>query len=235
MKSSETHPILFQARRRAAGFTLTELLVVIVIIVVLASLGMMAISSTRRSASSAVCVTKMRQIGSALLIYSQENSGRLPTSSAYGTLFGGQGPWYNRDDRRLQKHIGGYLGALESTTWSTQGSQMDFNAGFSWPALIANCKRGASSVLLNSSVKYRNGGSISSVSPWSGSKPDGGAYVGRTLDNIEEPGKSQVFIEVDQKNTNAGWKDLQPANPIHGKYRNALYFDWHVERVPVTP
>jgi prepilin-type N-terminal cleavage/methylation domain-containing protein/prepilin-type processing-associated H-X9-DG protein len=235
MKSSRPNPISNQTRSRAVGFSLPEILVVIVIIAVLASLGMMAISSTRRSASSAVCVTKMRQIGSALLIYSQENSGRLPTSSSYGTLFVGQGPWYNRDDRRLQKYIGEYLGAQQSTTWSTQGAQMDFNAAFSWPALIANCKRGASSVLLNTSVKYRNGGSISSVSPWSGSKPDGGAYVGRTIDNIEDPGKSQVFIEVDQKNTSAGWKDLQPANPIHGKYRNSLYFDWHVERVPAVP
>lgn len=220
---------------RAAGFSLTEMLVVIVIITVLASMATMTVSSIRRSASSAICVTNMKQIASGLLIYSQEHSGRLPTSSSYGTLFGGQGPWYNRDDRRLQKHLGEYLGARESTTWSTQGAQMDYNSAFSWPALIASCKPGASSVLLNTAVTYRNGSTTSTVSPWSGTKPDAGTYIGRTLDNIDDAGKSAVFVEVDQKNTSAGWKDLQPLNPIHGKYRNCLYFDWHVDRVPVAP
>ena len=52
------------------------------------------------------------------------------------------------------------------------------------------------------------------------------------LDQIEEPAKAQAFIEVDQKNTNAGWKSACPPGPIHGNYRNALYFDWHVGREP---
>jgi prepilin-type processing-associated H-X9-DG protein len=89
-------------------------------------------------------------------------------------------------------------------------------------------------VLLNTSVKYRNGETISTVSPWSGVKPDGGSYTGRMLDNIVDPGNARVFIEVDQQNTTAGWKGLQPENPIHGGYRNCLYFDWRVERVPVN-
>lgn len=221
--------------RRAPGFSLTEVLVVIAIIAILASALMMVLANMRRSASSAVCVTKMRQIGSTLAMYAQEHNGRLPTSPSYGTLFVGQGPWYNRDDRRLQKHIGEYLGAEESDTWSTQGAQMTFDPSFAWPALIANCKPGASSVLLNTSVKYRSGETISTVSPWSGIKPDGGSYTGRLLDNIMEPQNARVFIEVDQKNTNAGWKNLQPGGPIHGKYRNCLYFDWHVDRVAAKP
>ena len=98
--------------RRGAAFTLIELLVVIAIIAILASALMMVLANMRRSASSAVCVTKMRQIGSTLAMYAQEHNGRLPTSPSYGTLFVGQGPWYNRDDRRLQKHIGEYLGAI---------------------------------------------------------------------------------------------------------------------------
>lgn len=219
--------------RRAPGFSLTEVLVVIAIIAILASALMMVLANMRRSASSAVCVTKMRQIGSTLAMYAQEHNGRLPTSPSYGTLFVGQGPWYNRDDRRLQKHLGEYLGADESRTWSTQGAQMTFDSSFAWPALIANCKSGASSVLLNTSVKYRNGDTVSNVSPWSGIKPDGGSFIGRLLDNIVDQGKARVFIEVDQKNTNAGWKNLQPSEPIHGNYRNALYFDWHIERLSV--
>lgn len=227
--------ILRRPGRTRAGFTLTEILVVIVIIAVLASVMLMVISNMRRSASSAVCVTKMRQIASTLVMYAQEHNGRLPTSASYGTLFVGQGPWYNRDDRRLQNHIGEYLGAPESNTWSTQGAQMTFDPSFAWPALLAEGKPGASSVLLNTSVKYRSGDTVSTLSPWSGTKPSGGSYAGRMIENIVDPRSAQVFVEVDQKNTNAGWKALQPPGPIHGKYRNCLYFDWHVDRLPITP
>jgi prepilin-type N-terminal cleavage/methylation domain-containing protein/prepilin-type processing-associated H-X9-DG protein len=226
------HPISIRKHRRVSGFTLTEVLVVLLIIAVLASLLLVVISKMRRSASSAVCVTKMRQIGSVLVAYAQEHNGRLPTSAKYGTLFVGQGPWYNRDDRRLQNHIGEYIGAEESTTWSTQGTKMTFHPAFAWPAHIANGKPGASSVLLNTSVKYLDAGTVSNLSPWSGVKPNGGAYVGRMVDNIENPARARVFIEVDQQNTNAGWKNLVPAEPIHGEYRNCLFFDWHVEPVP---
>jgi prepilin-type N-terminal cleavage/methylation domain-containing protein/prepilin-type processing-associated H-X9-DG protein len=221
--------------RASSGFSLIEVLVVVLIIAVLAAFSMMAIANMRRSASSAVCVMKMSQIGSALIIYVQERNGRLPTSPSYGTLFVGQGPWYNRDDRRLQRHLGEYLGARESSTWSTQASLMTFDSSFAWPALLADGKPGASSVLLNTSVKYRGGDTESTISPWSGTKPDGGTYQGRMLDNILDPGKAKVFFEVDQKNTTAGWKNLQPPEPIHGKYRNCLYFDWHVDRIPATP
>ena len=170
-----------------------------------------------------------------MVAYCQDHNGRLPTSASYGTLFVGQGPWYNRDDRRLQSHLSEYLGASESTTWSTQGALMTFHPSFAWPELISKGKPGAASVLLNTSVRYRNGSTDSIVSPWAGSKPAGGTYTGCVLDNIVDPRTAQVFVEVDQKNTTAGWKDLQPTGPIHGKYRNALYFDWHVARVLAQP
>jgi len=222
-------------RLARSGFSLTEILVVILIIVVLAGVTLIVVSKVRRSASSAVCVTKMRQIGSTLAMYAQENNGRLPTSGSYGTLFGGQGPWYNRDNRRLQNHLREYLGAPESSTWSTQGAQMTFDASFAWPALLSYGQTGAASVLLNTSVEYRTGETLSKISPWSGTKPDGGAFVGRFLDRIENPTRTRVFVEVDQQNTTAGWRNLQPTEPIHGTYRNCLYFDWHVDRLPVNP
>jgi hypothetical protein len=43
----------------------------------------------------------------------------------------------------------------------------------------------------------------STLSPWSGTKPDGGSYQGRMLDNIVDPDKDKVFHEVDHKNTTA--------------------------------
>ncbi|MEO8614673.1 MAG: type II secretion system protein [Luteolibacter sp.] len=224
------------SQRPDPGFTLIEILVVITIIAVLAAGLFPVVSHLRRSASSAVCVSKMSQIGSALLIYTQDHGGRLPTSDTDNTLFTGQGPWYNRDHRRLQNHIGDYLGAPVSDTWSTQATVMTYDPSFAWPALLAEGKLGSASVVLSSSVSLLVGGVESTGFAWSGSKPSGtGSYVGRRLDEIIKTASQQVFIEVDQKNTNAGWKDATPPGPIHGSYRNALYFDWHVGRVNVKP
>lgn len=219
---------------RNLGFTLVEVLVVISIIAVLAIVSLSIAGKMRKVASSAVCVTHMRQIASGIVSYTQDRNGRLPTSATYGSLFSGQGPWYNRDDRRLQSQIGEYMGAPRATGWSTQAALMSYDPSFAWPELLRRGQQGSSSVALSSSVKLLVNGVSQSGSPWSGSRPSGtGAYRGRILDHIEEPHKAQAFIEVDQMNTNAGWKNLCPPTPIHGDYRNALYFDWHIGRVPV--
>ncbi|MCP5533668.1 MAG: type II secretion system protein [Akkermansiaceae bacterium] len=210
-------------RNPPRGFTLLEVLVCIAIIAVLATIFLTVMNRLRQSASSAVCVSKMNQISGGIMMYTQENNGRLPTSPKYNTLFTGQGPWFNRDDRRLQQPIGEYLGSPESRTWSTQGSQMTFDPTFSWPQLIKEGQVGSPSIVLNASVDIRNGEEVKRRNPWTGER----------LGNIVEARKFPMFTEVDQKNTNAGWKSLLPPGPIHGKYRNTMFFDFHLERVPV--
>jgi prepilin-type N-terminal cleavage/methylation domain-containing protein len=76
-------------RRMRSGFTLVETLVVITIITVLAMVAFSAAKHLHRSASSAVCVSKTSQIGSAILIDSQDRGGRLPASPIYGILHTG--------------------------------------------------------------------------------------------------------------------------------------------------
>lgn len=66
-----------------SGFTLVELLVVIAIIGLLAAMLLPAISSSRESARDAQCRNNLRQIGIAILAYSDRNSGVLPTYRWY--------------------------------------------------------------------------------------------------------------------------------------------------------
>jgi prepilin-type N-terminal cleavage/methylation domain-containing protein len=186
-----------------SAFTLVETLVVITIITVLATIAFSAAKHLRRSASSAVCVSKMSQIGSAILIDSQDRGGRLPASPVYGNFHTGRGSWYNRQDRRLQNLIGEFLGSMESTTWSTNGNLMTFDPTFAWPALLAEGKKGTPGILMNTSVRMLTDTGSGRVSPW-----------GRMLDRIEESAKESAFVEVDQQNTNAGWKNLLPPGPI---------------------
>ena len=67
------------ARRPAAqAFTLVELLVVIGIIALLVGILMPALSRARQQAQATQCMSNLRQINLAMLMFAQENKGHLP-------------------------------------------------------------------------------------------------------------------------------------------------------------
>lgn len=66
------------------GFTLIELLVVVGIIGVLVSLLLPALGSARESGRRAVCASNLKQIGTAINMYANENNDRLPLDETTG-------------------------------------------------------------------------------------------------------------------------------------------------------
>src|SRR5438067_230992 len=65
-----------------AAFTLVELLVVIGIIAVLISILLPALNRVRQQAISAQCMSNMKQVGLAALMYANEYRGQYPPSNA---------------------------------------------------------------------------------------------------------------------------------------------------------
>ena len=73
--------------RRQCAFTLVELLVVVGIIAILVSIMMPALARARNQAMKVNCMSQMRQIGQAVIMYAQNHKGWL--AGPYGLTYPG--------------------------------------------------------------------------------------------------------------------------------------------------
>jgi prepilin-type N-terminal cleavage/methylation domain-containing protein/prepilin-type processing-associated H-X9-DG protein len=70
--------------KRYKAFTLVELLVVIGIISVLIAMLLPALNKAREAAKTVACLSNMRQVTQAIMMYADDNKGYLPPTYLYG-------------------------------------------------------------------------------------------------------------------------------------------------------
>lgn len=103
--------------RPARGFTLIELLVVVAIVALLISILLPSLGAARRQARLAQCMSNMRQIVTAVLMYSGDARDRFPTTMLPGPDgFPSTVGWWKIDNYQatLQTYIGQDRGGLDA-------------------------------------------------------------------------------------------------------------------------
>lgn len=85
----------------AGGFTLMEMMVVVLIIAILVGITAVALNSAKEKARQTDCMSNLRQLGTALVTYRADNSGRNPAwlSNLYPTYIDDKGVYVCRSDK----------------------------------------------------------------------------------------------------------------------------------------
>jgi prepilin-type N-terminal cleavage/methylation domain-containing protein/prepilin-type processing-associated H-X9-DG protein len=128
--------------RSRNGFTLVELLVVVGIIAVLIALLLPSLNRAREHARRTVCLSNLRQLAQAVMMYNNENNGRFPAQGSGqhddDWIFWENEPGFarNPDEGALVRYLGGHFIAeayqCPSDVIDNHRKTFDSNAAHSW-------------------------------------------------------------------------------------------------------
>ncbi|EIQ00948.1 prepilin-type N-terminal cleavage/methylation domain-containing protein [Opitutaceae bacterium TAV1] len=235
------------------AFTLVELLTVIAIIGILAALIIPTVGKVRSSARAVQCISNLRQMGTAMALATEDRRGRLPGPFLSGQGFGHLETYTAWDPATVSESNGAYLHVRLSPYMGipADGATRRVLSLFCCPGFRpAGGAINSPSYLLPSGV---NGTKGSSFGTRNGFTKDYESPFGYPVTDPNEPPlppmtmmqltalplpPSRLWAISDAFKKmpgyilgTPGWIAGVPDNPAHGKYGNALFFDWHVGKL----
>jgi prepilin-type N-terminal cleavage/methylation domain-containing protein/prepilin-type processing-associated H-X9-DG protein len=203
------------------AFTLFELVIVIAIVATLVAILLPAVSGLRGKAEQVKCMSNMRQIGQGIVGYIAEHNQTLP------------GPTYSVMVAEYSYQPGGVLSRnQQQSLFAFLGPYLRLPGGGSKVATPYLCPGWLKETLDPKLVIYQcldisiDGTPAAPFGSWA--YP---AVPPLKIFQISKPSSTPAITEMDQKNY-PSWPTL-PKGPVHHKGRNVLFFDWHMEFVPL--
>ena len=218
-----------------SAFTLIELLVVIAIIAILAALLLPALSAAERKAQQTTCMSNLRQVGVALQLYTDEFEYFPGDPAGQSGLLSGQVPWYMAGERGfLSYYLCTYLGC------HAPNDTREYIKAFICPGTQQNAPDPSDIATRHFYIIYPSGPDGSAVYPFGypgGAHPRVGPLKRQQLESLGSPSSMYYLAETDKVDIDEGcdWQCALPDRPVHGKVRNYLFFDGHVQAIAVSP
>ena len=207
MSSSKT------THRFQAAFTLVELLVVIAIVAILVALLFPLVGSMRIKSSSAISVSNLGKIGTAIVTFAADNNGTLP-----GPTYSQLGPKWQNNNNNLLYHLRDYLPNVKQPQNPIPNTL--YCPTFDYPAARTD---GLNPVSTNK-VTYR----------YMSASDASGTILALGYPYTNPPMKIAGLAARDTRGKGLINESLINNRPPHGNYNNTLMHDFSVQAIPTT-